>query len=82
MVRRPDGVVVRDETGRLAGRGAYVCRQERCLSEALSRGRLGRALAMAIPAEVRAGLAADLAALTTDDTITMNDDEGGAGGQE
>ena len=30
LVRRPDGTVVVDETGRLPGRGAYLCRKEEC----------------------------------------------------
>jgi predicted RNA-binding protein YlxR (DUF448 family) len=37
LVRRPDGSVEVDETGRLAGRGAYLCRKEECWRQAASR---------------------------------------------
>ena len=30
LVRRPDGSVAVDETGRLPGRGAYLCRKPEC----------------------------------------------------
>lgn len=30
LVRRPDGSVAVDETGRLPGRGAYLCRKAEC----------------------------------------------------
>ena len=44
VARRPDGTVAADPEGRSPGRGAYLCRNERCVAEALSSGRLGRAL--------------------------------------
>ncbi len=39
-----DGKVVMDLGGRMPGRGAYVCREPRCLRAALRKGRLARAL--------------------------------------
>jgi len=74
IVRTPDGSVVADDTGRLAGRGAYVCRTGDCLTRALDKGTLGRALKTPVPAPTRDAL---LASLTTDMTI-----QGGARGQE
>ena len=68
IVRRPDGSVALDPTGRAPGRGAYVCDDERCIAGAVGKGGLGRALRTPIPAGVRDGL-----------TMT---NEGGAGGQE
>ncbi len=62
-----------DPTGRLAGRGAYVCHQEACRSQAISKGALSRALHTAVPSDVKATLEA---AIITDTT------EGGARGQE
>jgi predicted RNA-binding protein YlxR (DUF448 family) len=44
VVRRPDGHVVSDPSGRAAGRGAYVHLREDCLSMAEKRGSLERAL--------------------------------------
>ena len=66
--------MVADDTGRLAGRGAYVCRTGDCLARALDKGTLGRALKTSLPAATRDAL---LASLTTDRTI-----QGGARGQE
>ncbi len=37
FVRQPDGSVVVDETGRLPGRGAYLCRKQECLQDGPSR---------------------------------------------
>ena len=53
VVRAPDGRVTIDETGRLAGRGAYLCREAGCWTTALERGALGRALETPLPAELR-----------------------------
>ena len=49
LVRTPDGQVVCDTTGRLDGRGAYVCRDAehwgaKFRSNAIDRGKLGLAL--------------------------------------
>ena len=63
-----------DDSGRLAGRGAYICRTGDCLSKALDKGALGRALKTSLSAEARDAL---LAGLSTDMTI-----QGGARGQE
>jgi uncharacterized protein len=64
-----------DETGRLAGRGAYLCRQAGCWTTALEKGALGRALETSLPAELRESLLAMAA------TMTMTDG-GGSNGQE
>jgi predicted RNA-binding protein YlxR (DUF448 family) len=62
-----------DETGRLAGRGAYLCRDADCWTRAIERGALGRALEATVPSELREVLAAGPSTLMT---------EGGARGQE
>ena len=64
-----------DETGRLAGRGAYLCRDAACWTLASERGALGRALAAAVPQELREALLAGPAMMTMTTT-------GGARGQE
>jgi len=43
-VRTPQGEVVLDETGKKAGRGAYVCYDAACLRRALKQKQLDRAL--------------------------------------
>jgi len=74
IVRTPDRTVVFDPTGRLAGRGAYVCQGSACLDIAISKGALARALEITLPAAFleAAGSGA----------VTMNTTQGGAHGQE
>ena len=74
IVRTPTGDIVVDPTGRLAGRGAYVCQDTDCLSIAIKKGALERALQTPLPA-------AFLVAATAG-AITTNTTEGGARGQE
>jgi predicted RNA-binding protein YlxR (DUF448 family) len=50
--------VVIDPTGRLNGRGAYLCRDAACWTAGLRKGTLDRALGTTIPAGLRAQLAA------------------------
>lgn len=60
VVRSPEGEIRLDRTGKAAGRGAYVCPLETCLTKAVKEKRLERALEHAISPEVyeqlRAGL--------------------------
>jgi hypothetical protein len=48
IVRTPPGAVEVDRTGKLAGRGAYVCRDESCIAQAIKQKKLGRALGVAV----------------------------------
>ena len=73
LVRTPDGTVSVDPTGRMAGRGAYVCTTAACLDKAIAKGALSRALRTPLPADLRTSLAGSI----TDHTI-----EGGARGQK
>jgi predicted RNA-binding protein YlxR (DUF448 family) len=57
IVRAADGRVALDDSGRVAGRGAYVCRDEACVTRAFERGALARALETYIPADLREALA-------------------------
>jgi len=74
IVRTPDRHVVVDEGGRLSGRGAYVCRDTDCLTIAIKKGALARALETPLPAAFLADAVAG--------SITTNTNEGGARGQE
>ena len=60
VVKSKDGDICLDETGRAAGRGAYVCRSAACLTKAKKRKSLERAFGAAIPDEVYDALAAKL----------------------
>ena len=57
VVKSPDGSVSLDKTGRAAGRGAYVCKQAKCLRIAQKARRLDTALGISIPAEIYDALA-------------------------
>jgi uncharacterized protein len=76
IVRTPDGRVVLDPSGRLAGRGAYLCDDPACREAAMKKSALSRALAAPVPEALRAEL---LGAAATPMTMI---DEGGARGQE
>lgn len=58
IVRRPDGEIVVDPTGKLAGRGAYLCKDKRCWRVALGQKRIENALKQALTPEQRASLEA------------------------
>ena len=75
IVRTPDGRIVVDDTGRLAGRGAYVCRTASCLTIANTTSALSRALETPVPTALLASI--DLGSGQQHDNI-----EGGARGQE
>jgi predicted RNA-binding protein YlxR (DUF448 family) len=61
-----------DATGRLAGRGAYLCADDACWRTALAKGTLSRALGTPLPAGIRAALEAGPAATTTMTTISTD----------
>ncbi len=52
VVRSPEGEIALDLTGRMAGRGAYVCPSLPCLQAARKAHRLERSFGCAIPSEV------------------------------
>lgn len=51
VVRCPEGTFEIDPKGKLAGRGAYFCRNQQCWEEALQPGRLSQALKCRVSAE-------------------------------
>ncbi len=78
IVRTPDGRVVPDPSGRLAGRGAYLCADGSCWGAALDKGALSRALGVPLPASLRDELAERARTIT----MKMTNDEGGQRGEE
>lgn len=52
IVRTPEGAIVLDSTGKKAGRGAYVCRDEQCFAKAFKEKRLEKALKHAVDTDV------------------------------
>ena len=56
VVRGKDGTVSLDFSGKVAGRGAYVCPDPECLKKAIKSKALERSLEVPIPEEVYARL--------------------------
>jgi len=51
VVKTPDGNIVFDKTGKVSGRGAYVCLNIDCFRKAVKSNALQRALECQIPSE-------------------------------
>ncbi len=64
VVRTPLGEITIDPTGKVSGRGAYVCPEPPCADRAVREGRLQHALEAVIPEAIADALrrAADLTA--------------------
>ena len=60
VVLSPDGEVSLDFTGKKSGRGAYICKDAKCLKKAQKSRRIDKSLATEIPDEVYERLAAEL----------------------
>ena len=52
VIRTTDTQVLRDTTGRMNGRGAYLCFSQECLGNAIKNRGLERSLKMQIPQEI------------------------------
>jgi len=64
VVRLPDGAgVTLDPTGKRAGRGAYLCTSEACLTLAFKKGGLARTLKCQVPGSLEAELRTHFAGL-------------------
>jgi hypothetical protein len=71
IVRTPvDGVMI-DDTGKRAGRGAYLCQRHSCWQRALSSNALNRALRTTLTEEELAVLAAYAASLPTSEEADL-----------
>lgn len=56
ILRTAEDTFVLDVTGRMNGRGAYLCKDEECLKKAIKSKGLERSFKMSIPKEVYAQL--------------------------
>ena len=52
VVKNPAGEVALDFSGKAAGRGAYICKSEKCAADTLKRRRLDKPLKIKVPAEI------------------------------
>ena len=62
IVRSPEGVVSLDLTGKKSGRGAYICRDIKCLKKVRKSGRVAHNLECEISPEVYDTMEAELTA--------------------
>ena len=60
VVRSPEGEISLDFTGKKSGRGAYICRDVKCLRKARKTHRIDRALDCTVPDEVYDGMEREL----------------------
>ncbi len=52
IVRQPDKELRVDLTGKLNGRGAYICRNSSCLQKAVKTGSIARSLEVSVTEEI------------------------------
>lgn len=60
IVRSPEGEIRLDTTGKMNGRGAYVCPDAQCLQKAKKGRRLDKAFECNVPAEIYERLETEL----------------------
>ena len=63
VVRSADGAVRVDSTGKLPGRGAYLCRSAECAAKAMKRKGMDRALRAQVPPTLAEDLKRSIEAL-------------------
>ncbi len=63
VVRTKEGLVFLDHSGRVNGRGAYICREKGCLEKAFRSKGLERALHAPVPQEVYEALQKEMDSL-------------------
>ena len=61
IVRTSSGEICLDFTGKLNGRGTYICKCEDCLKKAIKSKRIDSAFKMSVPAEIYEKLEKELA---------------------
>jgi len=52
IVKTPEGKIMLDRSGKLNGRGAYICHSAECYKKAVKAKRLERSFSVAIPENV------------------------------
>lgn len=60
VVKNKEGAVALDITGRMAGRGAYICKNAECFKKARKSRGFERAFSCRIPDEIYDGIEKDL----------------------
>lgn len=60
VVKTAEGEIKLDVTGKLNGRGAYICKCSECLKKAEKSNALSRAFSCAVPSEIYARLKSEI----------------------
>ncbi len=60
VIKTPEGLVCLDKTGRMNGRGAYICMNKDCYNKAVKSKGIERSLKMAIPEEIYEAIGKEL----------------------
>ncbi|HHY70231.1 MAG TPA: YlxR family protein [Thermoanaerobacterales bacterium] len=60
IVRTVDGTIEIDPTGKKSGRGAYICKNDRCIETATKENRLSKALDFQITKEMALSIKKEL----------------------
>ncbi len=63
IVRTPQGEIKIDPTGRLNGRGAYICKDEKCLKKAAKINILSKTFGISVSEDIYKGLEEELNAI-------------------
>ena len=63
ILKTSEGGIILDATGKKNGRGAYLCKRETCMEEAIKGRELERSFKMSIPKEVYENLKKELTEL-------------------
>ena len=63
VVRTPDGEIKLDPSGKLGGRGAYLCKDAACMKRAAKSGALGRAFETSVKPEIYESLEKELSTI-------------------
>ncbi len=60
VIKTPEGKVCLDKTGKLNGRGAYLCPNKECYNKAVKSKGIERSLKVEIPAEIYEAIGKEL----------------------
>lgn len=60
VLKTAEGEICLDDTGRKNGRGAYICKSQSCLENAIKTKGLERSLKVSIPAEITDALTKEM----------------------
>lgn len=69
VVKTPAGEFALDFAGKAQGRGAYVCKNEKCAAENLKRRKMDKTLKAKVPAEIYDAICAAVAANSDSSTF-------------